>query len=141
MFKFCAIAVAQSKRKWVVICATKKMAPLYKRMGFHEVGLNYEHQGLNGLHHEILVGNVPDAMMGKTVGPLEWNYIWADVANYLQQYDLLELDPATNLRLGVYRLLSPIATVARFFYERNKTKNILSSRRTEKTAPESEKAG
>lgn len=141
MFKFVAIAVAQSKRKWVVICATKNMAPLYRRMGFHDVGLSYEHQGLNGLHHDILVGNVPDAMMGKSVGPIEWNFIWSDVSNYLQQYDLIELDPATNLRLGVYRLLSPIASLMRFFYERNKTKSILSARKADKIAIETSKAG
>jgi Predicted acyltransferase len=133
MFKFTAIAVAQSKRKWVVICATKNMAPLYKRMGFSDVGLSYEHAGLNNLHHDILVGNVPDAMMGKTVGPIAWNVIWSGVTNYLQQYDMLELDPATNLRLGVYRLLAPVARIVRFFYERKKSNKILNSYVAEKS--------
>lgn len=141
MFKFIAIAVAQSKRKWIVICATKNMAPLYRRIGFHDVGLSYEHQGLNGLPHDILIANVPDAMMGKTVGPLEWNIIWSGVSAYLQQYDLLDLDPATNLRLGVYRLLAPVASLARFFYERKKTKSILSARKADKVAIATPRAG
>ncbi len=141
MFKFIAIAVAQSKRKWIIICATKNMAPLYTRIGFHEVGLTYEHAGLNNLKHDILLANVPDAMMGKTVGPIEWNIVWSGVSNYLQQYDLLELDPATNLRLGVYRLLTPVAKIIRYFYERKKTQKILAARQKEKLELQSKMAG
>lgn len=141
MFKFIAIAVAQSKRKWIVICATQNMAPLYQRIGFSDVGLTYEHKGLNNLRHDILLANVPDAMMGKTVGPIEWNIIWSGVSSYLQQYDLLELDPATNLRLGVYRLLAPLARAVRYLYERKKTAKILQARLADKAKIQTGMAG
>ncbi|MFS4457840.1 N-acyl amino acid synthase FeeM domain-containing protein [Bdellovibrio sp. HCB2-146] len=140
MFKFMAIAVAQSKRKWVVICATDHMAPLYERIGFKQVGLSYEHTGLNNLKHNILVGNVPDAMMGKTVNPIEWNIVWSGVVTYLQQYDMVELEPATNLRLGIYRLLGPVATVVRYFYEKRKADKILMARQAERGEIENKKA-
>jgi predicted GNAT family N-acyltransferase len=117
MFKFIAVTVAQSKRKWIVICATDDMIPLYKKIGFTDLELNYLHTGLNDLKHNILLANVPDAMEGKTVDMFSWNIIWSDVSGYLEQYGIINPDPLTTVRLHMYRLMGP---VARFAYARKK---------------------
>lgn len=122
MFKFIAVTVAQSKRKWIVICATDDMRPLYQKIGFHEVGLSYNHVNLNNLKHNVMLANVPDAMEGKTVGALTWNIVWSDVSSYLQDYGLINPDPMTNVRLALYRLVRPVAV---FLYSvRKRAKGI-----------------
>lgn len=109
MFKFIAVTVAQSRRKWIIICATDDMKPLYSRIGFHEVGLSYEHSGLNNLKHNVMLANVPDAMEGKTVDAFTWNIVWSDVSSYLQDYGILQPDPVTGIRLMLYRFVRPLA--------------------------------
>jgi len=122
MYKFIAITVAQSKRKWIVICATDEMVPLYEKIGFHKVGLDYAHTGLNNLKHNVLLANVPHAMEGKTVGPLVWNLVWADVSSYLEQYGLIEPEPMTYVRLAIFRALKPLAQLMMRWKRRQKWK-------------------
>lgn len=107
MFKFMAVTVAQSKRPWIVICATDNMLPLYKKIGFNEIGLSYNHPGLGGLKHNILLANFVDGMEGKTVGPVAWNLVWSEVNQYLEQYGILTPHPMTTIRLSIYRALGP----------------------------------
>lgn len=123
MFRFIAVTVAQSKRKWIVICATDEMMSLYEKIGFHQVNLSYNHSGLNGLRHNILLANVPDAMEGKTVGPITWNIVWSDVSRYLEQYGLIEPDPLTNIRLAMYRFIGPICKLAYRLQRLSKSNN------------------
>lgn len=122
MFKFIAITVAQSKRKWIVICATDDMIPLYKKIGFSDLNLNYLHSGLNNLKHNIMLANVPDAMEGKTVDFISWNIIWSEVSGYLEQYGVINPDPLTNIRLYLYRILGPIARAAYYISKKLKQK-------------------
>ncbi|MCB0363470.1 MAG: GNAT family N-acetyltransferase, partial [Bdellovibrionales bacterium] len=120
LFRFIAITVTQSRRKWIVICATDDMIDLYKKIGFHKVGLNYLHSGLNNLKHNIMLANVPHAMEGRTVGPIAWNLIWSDVSSYLQEYEISEMDPIANIRLAIYRFFSPLAKL--LYYMQKKLK-------------------
>lgn len=122
MFRFIAVTVAQSKRKWIIICATDDMMPLYEKIGFHQVNLAYNHAGLNNLRHNILLANVPDAMEGKTVGPVTWNIVWSDVSRYLEQYGVLQPDPLTNIRLALYRLIGPFCKLVYNFKKMSKPK-------------------
>lgn len=108
LFKFICLSVAQSERRWIVLCATDEMKPLYKKIGFSEVGLKYEHVKLNNLVHNIMLANVPDAMEGSNVGPIMWNVVWSDVSGYLEKYGIIEPNPLSVIRLTVYRALGPI---------------------------------
>ncbi len=125
MFKFIAITVAQSRRRWIIICAADEMMPLYKKIGFHEVGMQYLHSGLNNLKHNILLANVTDAIEGKTVGALTWNIVWSDVSSYLQDYGIIQPEPLTNVRLAMYRILKPVAKFLYSFKKRIKGINTV----------------
>lgn len=112
MFRFMVLTVAQSKRKWIVICATDQISSFYEKIGFADVGISYNHTKLNGLKHNIMVANVPDAMAGKTVDLVTWNVVWSDVSGYMENYGILEMDPMTNIRLMIYRIMAPVANLA-----------------------------
>ena len=119
LYRFIAVTVAQSKKKWIIICATDDLIPLYRKIGFRDVGLTYEHTQLNGLKHSVMLANVPDAMEGKTVGPIVWNIVWSDVTSYLEQYGILEPDPLTGIRLAIYRLLRPLARLSYYLAKKS----------------------
>jgi predicted GNAT family N-acyltransferase len=119
MFKFMAVTVAQTRRNWIVICATDEMVEFYKRVGFDLTGLSYDHPGLNNTKHHVMVGNFVDGMLGKTVGVLVWNLVWADSVRFLTNYSFLTPDPLTEIRLAIYRCFGPIAN---FIYQRRMRK-------------------
>jgi predicted GNAT family N-acyltransferase len=113
LFRFMALSVVQSKRQWIVICATDELTPLYLKIGFQPTGLSYNHPKLNQIKHSVFIANVPAAMTGKGVSPLYWNVVWGDLAQYLEDYDLIDIDPAMNVRLSLYRLFKPFAMLVR----------------------------
>ncbi|MCJ8277151.1 MAG: PilZ domain-containing protein [Bdellovibrionales bacterium] len=113
MFHFNALTAVQSKRKYVVMSVTEEMRKFYSRIGFQDVNLSYEHPTLNNTVHNICIANVVDGMSGKNCDPVYWNIVWADVTSYLEEYDLISLDPAAKIRMNSYRLLKPFANYLR----------------------------
>ncbi|HMN67184.1 MAG TPA: GNAT family N-acyltransferase [Bdellovibrionales bacterium] len=135
MLRFIAITVVQSKRCWIVICATDEMVPLYAKIGFHKVGLDYPHVALNNKIHHVMLANVPDAMEGKTVGPVVWNLVWSEVSSYLEQYGLIQPEPLTNVRLAIYRMLRPFAKFAYYLSKRRAITKAMNPKRDQIAAP------
>jgi predicted GNAT family N-acyltransferase len=109
MFQFMALAIVQSKRRWVVICATEDMLKFYQKIGFVLTNLSYPHKKLNGKIHYIMYADVARGMVGFGMGPIFWNIIWRDVCEYMIDFQLLVPDPLANMRVALYRMLSPIA--------------------------------
>lgn len=133
MFKFMAVTVAQAKKNWIVICATDEMVPFYEQIGFRTVNLSYPHTGLNNVIHHVMIANFLDGMIGKTVGPIPWNLVWADSVSYLSHYEIIEVDPFTQMRLTIYKWFAPLA---RFLYERKIHARIRKAKR--KSKPQAE---
>jgi len=109
MFKFMAVTVAQTKKQWIVICATDEMVPFYEKVGFKKIGRSYDHPALNNIHHHVMLANFMDGMSGRSVGPIYWNIVWADSVDYMAQYDLINVDPFMQIRLTAYRWMRPFA--------------------------------
>lgn len=122
LFKFMFVTVAQSGRRWGIICASDDMVPLYRRVGFKEVGITYLHAGLNNLRHTVMLGNLPECTSGKDVDFVTWNVVWSDVSAYLEQYGLIKPDPLSSVRLYIYRLLAPLAKFLYFMSKRKRSK-------------------
>ncbi len=118
MFQFIAITTVQAKRRWIIICATPQMCPLYEKIGFSKVGLSYNHAKLNDSPHEVLMADVPAAMMGRNVGPIVWNVLWHDVSKFLREYELITPDPVMAVRVGIYKLLRPLSIFLRYWSQR-----------------------
>lgn len=121
MFKYMAVTVAQAKKRWIVICATDEMIPFYQKIGFKNVGLSYQHTGLNNIVHHIMLANFVDGMAGRTVDPIHWNLVWADSVEYMSQFEMIEVDPFMQIRLTIYRWFQPITKI---LFERKIKKKI-----------------
>ncbi len=109
MFQFIALTVVQSRRPWIVINTTEKFKPLYQKIGFTETGHSYKVEMFNNLEHKVMIANVPEAMSGMNVNPIVWNLVWEEVSRYMENYGLLKPDSFRKVRMGVYRLLAPLA--------------------------------
>ena len=107
LMKQMILAIAQSKRRWLVGSATVNLWPLYRKMGFHSTGIKYCHEHIGNEEHEIFLGDVPKMISGVGVGPALWNELYADVSDYLRDLHGFEFDPMMNVRMATYRALKP----------------------------------
>jgi hypothetical protein len=126
LFRFVAVTVIQSGRKYILGCATDELLTLYKKIGFNITDLTYNHKQLNDIRHTIFIGDVARGLSGIGVNPLVWNVVWADVAQYISDMSLVEYDSMANIRMGLMRLLRPLSL---FLHARsNKPKPIRKSK-------------
>jgi hypothetical protein len=130
-FKFMAVAVAQSKREYVVTGAAPDMWPLYKRLGFTKSEIKYTHAKLGGIEHSVIFGKVQDGLEGRVTDPITWNIVWSDAVTYLDQYGHMENQGLTALRLTIYRWFAPIAKILynvskqRMLHKQNNSVSVL----------------
>lgn len=109
LFGFMSVIVAQSKRKYVVICATDNMVGFYKKLGFEELGISYPHKDLNNKIHHILYCNFHKGLAGYNVNPIIWNIVWANSLKYVDRLNLLQVDPTSRIRIFIYGFFAPLA--------------------------------
>jgi N-acyl-L-homoserine lactone synthetase len=105
MFRFICRAAVQSKRRWLVICATDEMIPLYKKLGFSVTNVHYNHKALNNTKHTVLIADVVDSLCGKNVNPFVWNVVWRDLAEYMVAYGDVAPNAKQSARLKIYKAL------------------------------------
>ena len=111
MCRFVALTVVQSRRNWIVICASDEMRPVYERMGYKKTEFTYEHPALGNLKHTVMYGNVAEALTGRGINPIIWNLLWADVSKYMLHYGIMSGDPLALTRIAIYRMFAPIANL------------------------------
>jgi predicted GNAT family N-acyltransferase len=109
LFRYVAITVIQSKRKYILGCATTELLPLYEKLGFRTIGMSYKHAALNNIEHHIIMGDVAAGLSGKGVNPIVWNVVWRDVVDYVTNREILEFDALAYVRVAIYRLFKPLS--------------------------------
>ena len=132
LLKFISITVAQSGRYYILGCSTDSLLPMYMKMGFQNLGIKFTHGSLNNVEHTIFMCDVRNVMIGRGVGPIVWNVLWSDASKYMDENQILKFDPASNVRIGVYRLLRPIALLAMNWMKvRRKSKSRFKKKRVQ----------
>jgi predicted GNAT family N-acyltransferase len=111
LFKDALMTCVQSKRRYLLGSATKKLLPLYTNIGFKVTPLVYRHEALGGEEHFIFLGDMQSALAGEGVGPLVWNAIFADIWNFLDLRGYVDVNPVVSTRLAMYRLVRPLTQV------------------------------
>jgi hypothetical protein len=109
MFQFIAITVMQSRRRYVVIGCTPDLIGLYSRIGMARQDIEYSHRKLANSPHTVMLGSIPKAMSGATVSPIFWNAVWAPATEHMLDTGILELTPADQARMAIYRLFRPVS--------------------------------
>jgi hypothetical protein len=61
----------------------------------------------------MLVGNIEDAMLGRTSGPIAWNLVWKDAFAFMVDQDFITIDIVSRVRLALYRSIGPLIPMLR----------------------------
>ena len=107
LLRHIVIGAVQAGRIWVVTSSTEDLVPLYKFVGMREAGVNYNHPELNNLRHVVLTGNIPDALSGRSVGPVAWNQVWKGALPFVSTQRIAE-STISKVRLAMYRAIAPL---------------------------------
>jgi predicted GNAT family N-acyltransferase len=113
LVRFSVITAVQGRRNWVVSSATSDLVPLYESVGLKSVDITFSHPFLNHLKHHMLVGNIEDAMLGRTSGPIAWNLVWKDAFAFMVDQDFITIDIVSRVRLALYRSIGPLIPMLR----------------------------
>jgi len=107
LLRHIVISAIQAGRTWVVTSSTEDLVPLYRFVGMREVGVTYNHPELNNLRHVVLTGNMPDALSGRSVGPVAWNQVWKDALPFVS-IQRIGGSTISQVRLAMYRAIAPL---------------------------------
>lgn len=112
------LVILQSGRRYALMSATDSLAPVYERFGFRRMGVAYQHPSMRMRHH-LMVLDVANVVAGKGINPLFWNLVggW-ELWNFGKLCGVVATDAWTTARVRLWRLLRPVARVARLLYER-----------------------
>jgi GNAT superfamily N-acetyltransferase len=108
LLRHVVITATQAGRSWVVTSSTEDLVPLYRFVGLANVGVTYNHPDLNNLKHVILIGNIHDALSGRSVGPTAWNQVWKDALPYMSSENAIAQDTLSRIRIALYRFVGPL---------------------------------
>lgn len=127
MFRFTALTLLESDRKYIVTGSMKDLLPLYKKLGFKTTGVHYRYKELNNLEHEVLCLDIYKVAKAKTFNPLRWlywNVIWEELYHYVViEKKLMEFSRTDKLRINLIRLLKPVSRFIYSYYVKKKLLN------------------
>jgi predicted GNAT family N-acyltransferase len=109
LLRFAAVAVIAAGRPVVLGSATKKLLPLYERVGFRSTGNGYIHSELADLEHWLIRGDARRLLSGRGIGPVAWNLIWAEAWQRAVQTGVVRSRARERARTATYRTLAPVA--------------------------------
>ncbi|HEY2594239.1 MAG TPA: GNAT family N-acyltransferase, partial [Chloroflexota bacterium] len=109
LLQFSALAVIAAGRPIVLSSATKKLLPLYERLGMRSTGNSYIHSDLADLEHWLITGDARQVLPGRGIGPLAWNVMWAQTWDRAVQTGVVRPQVRERTRTTTYRGLGPLA--------------------------------
>lgn len=109
LFHHIALTVAQAGRRYIVFGTTPTLLPVYENIGMTATDIAYEHSTLNRAKHQIVIGDIPTVLSGKTLNPIFWNAVWGDLTEHMLRSGHLKLNRLDILRVRFYRLFRPLA--------------------------------
>lgn len=120
LFAEAAKAILDAKRRWVIGSSKPELLGMYKKLGFFDSGLTYEHEKFKGEKQVVFVGDIFKAVSGLGINPIIWNIVFSDLVHFLQETDLIQFGGIPRLRIAILRLIKPLAL---FLYRLRSKKN------------------
>lgn len=112
IIKHGALAAIQSRRKYILMSCTDQLYPIYKKLGFDDLGVSYVHAKM-GLRHYVMLGEVA-AMVAGRMNPIMWNVaIGPELWAFANLCEVVPHNPWRNARVRLLRLFRPLVFLAR----------------------------
>ena len=109
LFEYIA-ATCVHDRTYVVISCLERMIPFFEKIGFKDTGLKYDGSLWNQPGY-VMMGDAKATMLGRNVKPIYWNLVWRRVSEYMVEAQTINPTGLDSIRLSIYRLLWPIASL------------------------------
>jgi predicted GNAT family N-acyltransferase len=112
IIKHGALAAIQSRRRYILMSCTDQLYPIYKKLGFKDLGISYVHAGM-GLKHYVMLGEIA-AMVAGRMNPILWNValgpeMWA----FAKLCGAVPPSPWRDLRVRLLPMFKPLVFLAR----------------------------
>lgn len=111
LFRHCAIANALTQKRWIIGSSTKKLFPLYQRLGFKSTGIIYKHQSLGNQEHIFFIGDSHKVLSGSEINPISWNVIYREVSKFVREKELIKFDKISEINYLIYEKISPVSSL------------------------------
>ena len=103
LLQFIVVTATQAQRKWVITSSTSDLVPFYDWVGLKPTDIVFNHPSLNSRPHRLLLGSIPDALNGTTVGATAWYMVWRDAIGMLESNAFQETGKLGAIRSLLYR--------------------------------------
>jgi predicted GNAT family N-acyltransferase len=112
IIKHGGLVAIQSRRKYILMSCTDQLYPIYRKLGFQDLGVPYVHATM-GLRHHVMLGEVA-AMVAGRMNPIMWNVaIGPELWAYANLCGVVPHNPWRNARVRLLRMFKPFAFLAR----------------------------
>ena len=112
IIKHGGLVAIQSRRRYILMSCTDQLYPIYKKLGFQDLGVPYVHATM-GLRHHVMLGEVA-AMVAGRMNPIMWNVaIGPELWAYANLCGVVPHNPWRNARVRLLRMFKPFVFLAR----------------------------
>ncbi len=108
MYRFLLVLIVQSRRRYVLICATKELSLVYQKLGFDLTGIRYSHAKLNHQEHAVLKCDIYKKVSGHGVDPITWNFVLDSILPTILKHATDKGIPLDMSRITLYSLFKPL---------------------------------
>lgn len=105
LLQFIVVTATQAQRRWVITSSTPDLVPFYDWVGLKPTDIVFNHPSLNSRPHRLLLGSIPDALNGTTVGATAWYMVWRDAISTLDSDAFQEAGKLGAIRSLLYRVV------------------------------------
>ncbi|MFL5433177.1 MAG: N-acyl amino acid synthase FeeM domain-containing protein, partial [Myxococcales bacterium] len=117
LVKQAGLVAIQSRRRYVLMSCTDQLHPVYRRLGFHDLGVSYVHPAM-GLRHHLMLAEIAASLSGR-MNPILWNVaggpeLWA----FAKRCGVVRAGPWRNARVHLLRAFKPLAFLAHLHIRR-----------------------
>ena len=116
-----SIAAMYAGRPFAVISTTKELTQMYSTLGFVLSRLEYKNPLYPKHTQYVMHIDLKAVLKGQGVGPLAWNTVWRDIADYALRHDIYSSTEISNTRTRLYRLVSAPANFIKAFAKSMRT--------------------
>ena len=99
--KFVCATCITAARPYILVSTELDMVDTYAELGWEQVNSTSE--------EALLLGNAIDALSGKGINPIYWNYVWRDVSDYLLESGAFSITGSSRMMLRFYRSFGPLS--------------------------------
>lgn len=108
ILRYIMLTTLQSGRRWIVMSTYTKLAPVYKRVSFRELGVLRPHPKFPGAKLHLMLGDCQAVLEGRIGNPLLWNTLVPDIQKLIALNENVKLSWVARKRLAFYQMLTPV---------------------------------